>query len=133
MILNSCNKSSKEIKKINSLKNDIEPTSTDYIKKKNIVNESVKKNKNINSHILSTNGWNYNEWILPEKYNNNCFNFKEKSLPYWDSFGISMTKEEKYHNTVPNKLPNLGDGAVVKNENDWLFNSDRGLLNNSPI
>jgi hypothetical protein len=117
-------------------KDSIEPTSTDYVKRKNVVNQPIKKNNkhvNIDSHLLKTNGWEYNEWILPDEFNTNVINIKNKSTSYWDSCGIPITKEEKYHHTIPKELPNLGDTAVVKNQDDWLFDPNMGLLNNSPV
>ena len=128
-----------ENKEFNYFKNDIEPTFTDYIKNNNKVNEKIplhmnpKINQNMNSHLLKTNGFEYNEWILPDNYNYNIVKTQEKSLPYWDSQGVSITKEEKSHHTIPKELPNLGDAAVVKNNDDWLFDPDRGLLNNWPV
>jgi len=92
----------------------------------NILNEHIKNTNN----ILTTNGWEYNEWILPiENKKDTCFSLQYKNTATWDNKGINIKKVEKIPKIIPIELPNIGDTAVVKNENDWLFNPSFGTIN----
>jgi hypothetical protein len=92
----------------------------------NISNEHIKNTNN----ILTTNGWEYNEWILPiENKKDTCFSLQYKNTATWDNKGINIKKVEKIPKIIPIELPNIGDTAVVKNENDWLFNPSFGTIN----
>ena len=103
------------------------PSTTDtLITYANISNEHIKNTNN----ILTTNGWEYNEWILPiENKKDTCFSLQYKNTATWDNKGINIKKIEKIPKFIPIELPNIGDTAVVKNENDWLFNPSFGTIN----
>ena len=104
------------------------PSTTDntLITYANISNEHIKNTNN----ILTTNGWEYNEWILPiENKKDTCFSLQYKNTATWDNKGINIKKIEKIPKIIPIELPNIGDTAVVKNENDWLFNPSFGTIN----
>jgi len=101
-------------------------THTTPITYSNISNEHIKNTNN----ILTTNGWEYNEWILPiENKKDTCFTLEYKNTATWDNKGINIKTVEKIPKIIPIELPNIGDTAVVKNENDWLFNPSFGTIN----
>ena len=81
-------------------------------------------------NIIATNGWEYNEWILPKNNKkDSCYKTHIRNFSVWDDKGININQTEKIQDTIPQQLPNIGDIAVVPNENDWLFNPIRGTIN----
>ena len=95
----------------------------DYVVAK--INDTTTK-----QNIIETNGWEYNEWILPRNNNKNThYEVKRRNYSVWDDKGINIHQVEKIPHIIPKQLPNLGDSAVTPNENDWLFNPIRGTIN----